>query len=153
MVEVRKMNDGEFCHYRNFSFENFISELAQSSGQTPEILKSKHSKMPDTPAENDLWLVITNERKNIGFIWIQLYPEKKEAFGFDIYLDGCSRSQGIGREVMRQCSSMIRTLGIEKIKVCVFEHNTIARKLYSSFGFTEKDHNPDRKQYTLELTL
>jgi len=153
MIEVRTMNTEEYRHYSLFSFEHFISELALSSGQDPETIRSKHGAMPESPSANDLWLVISRRDQNIGFLWVQIRPELREAFGFDLYLDEAFRSKGIGREVMLQCSERIKTRGVDKVKICVFQENTVARKLYSSLGFVETEYNAERKQYSLEKTL
>jgi ribosomal protein S18 acetylase RimI-like enzyme len=53
---------------------------------------------------------------------------------------------------MLKCDEHLQKLEISKIKICVYQHNEIARKLYYSLGFKEKFH-PDRGQYFLEKNI
>jgi ribosomal protein S18 acetylase RimI-like enzyme len=153
MIEVKKMSVHEFSYYCNFSFENFLRESSKSSGQDVESLRLKMGGPPDDPSNDDLWLVVNFNNQNVGFVWVQLRPELKEAFGYDIFLNEDFRSKGIGREVMVKCGDILLQEGINKVKICVFYENTIARKLYSSLGFKEIDFNSERRQYTLELAI
>ncbi|MBK9324399.1 MAG: GNAT family N-acetyltransferase [Bdellovibrionaceae bacterium] len=82
--------------------------------------------------------MIEKDEKQVGFIWVQLRPEEKSSFGYDIYLEPGFRSQGIGRQVMSLCGKKLKTLGIDSVEICVFEHNEIARRLYDSLGFKTK---------------
>ena len=97
--------------------------------------------------------MIEKNKKQIGFIWVQLIPEEKSAFGYDIFLQPEFRLQGIGRQVINLYGQKLKELGIEVIEICVFEHNAIARKLYDSFGFKTKNFNEKRRQFTLFLNL
>ena len=146
MIEVKKMSVQEFIFYCNFSFENYLRETSKSSGQDIESLRLKIGGPPDNPSDNDLWLVVNFNNQNIGFVWVQLRPKLKEAFGYDIYLNEDFRSKGIGHDVMIKCGDILLQLGISKVKICVFHENIIARKLYSSLGFKEVGFNPEHKQ-------
>ncbi len=154
MLIVKKMTSEEFNQYSLFSFENYISESAKSSGRDREKLRSeKIHQIPMTHSDKDLWLVVSFNEENVGFVWVQLHPERYEAFGYDIYLEEKFRSRGLGREVMQRCGEIIRQHGIQKIQICVYQDNTIARKLYSSLGFKEINFRDDLRQYTLELSI
>ena len=97
--------------------------------------------------------MIEKKHKKIGFIWIELRPEEKSSFGYDIFLEDEYRSQGIGRYVMQLCGNELIKMGIDSVKICVFEHNYIARKLYDSIGFKVEKIDDARKQYTLSLSF
>ena len=103
--------------------------------------------------DNDLWLTVHYLDQPIGFIWVELFPEKHEAFGFDIYLDEKFHSQGLGRAVMLKCGEMLKQINISKIKICVYEHNKIARSLYLSLGFHEEKFDPERGQHYLAMDI
>jgi len=97
--------------------------------------------------------LIENDKKQVGFVWVQLRPEEKSSFGYDIYLEPNFRSLGIGRQAMRLCGQKLKTLDVDTVEICVFEHNEIARKLYDSLGFKTKQFDEQRQQYTLSLSL
>lgn len=156
MIIINEMTNEELKHYQKFSYENFLSETAKSSEKSIDQIKSATEKPITKSVEEfkkiDSWLVIKMDNQNIGYIWIQFYPEKNEAFGYDIFIDENFRSKGIGREVMLKCSENIKSrYNIKKVKICVFHNNTIARRLYDSLGFKEESFDNTRKQYTLEL--
>ena len=150
---VREMTNDEFRRYCDFSFENFLTESAKSSGQSIVELRKRLGKAPDTRSANDLWFIVLLKNEGAGFVWIQLRPDLKVAFGYDIFLDPKFRSQGIGRETISRCAEAVRSHGIQCVKICEFEDNAIARDLYQSLGFKEIDFNVERRQYMLELSV
>jgi ribosomal protein S18 acetylase RimI-like enzyme len=89
----------------------------------------------------------------VGFVWFQIIPKENSAFGWDIYLEQEFRSKGIGRHVMQKCGEELLQRGISFAKICVFEHNEIARRLYESLGFTIEKFDEQRRQFTLILKL
>lgn len=152
-ISLRTPTAEEFPFIANFSFENFVTDTAFSSGKSVAEIKNKLGHPPSKPGPNDIWYVVVLDQKKIGFVWIQINPETKTAFGYDIHLDLEFRSQGIGRQVMHLCAVELKSKGLKSISICVFHHNEIARTLYSSLGFTETDFNEQRNQYTLMLDL
>jgi ribosomal protein S18 acetylase RimI-like enzyme len=157
MITISEMNNNELKYYQEFSYHNFLSETANSSGKSIEEIKSLNESSAKNLEEKiekiNLWLIVKSNNQNVGYVWIQISPSKNEAFGYDIFLEEEFRSKGIGREVMLKCSVMLKTVyHIENIKICVFQSNVIARSLYASLGFQEISFDSDRKQYTLQLT-
>ena len=152
-VIVREPSHEEFLKVAQISFENFVNETAKSTGESPLVLTEKLGGSPTKIWDDDIWLLIEKNKRQIGFIWVQLKPEEKSSFGYDIYLDPEFRSQGIGRQVMNLCGQRLKTLGIDLIEIFVFEHNAIARNLYDSLGFKTKKFDEERRQFTLSLSL
>jgi len=153
MVELRIMNQEEFEQWSQFSFQNFVHESAKAAGQDPDLFKAELGGPPTEVGKNDLWLVVRRNGAHFGFLWIQLQPDKKTAFGYDIYINEEFRSKGIGREAMLKCRDYLRGLDISRVEVCVYQHNHIARRLYSSIGFNEIAFDSSRGQYTLEMKI
>lgn len=153
MMSLQTMTSDQFDHYSKFSFEKFINESAKSSGKSVDELRLEVGGPPNRPTENDLWHAILSEDQCIGFIWIQLQPRKKVAFIYDFYIETDYRSKGLGRETLVRGIELMKKHPVEKVKLCVFHDNSVARKLYSSLGFEETDFNTERRQYTLELLL
>ncbi len=152
-IIVREPSHEEFLQVSQISFENFVNETAKSTGQSPLVLKEKLGGSPTKIWDDDLWLLIEKDKKQVGFIWVQLKPQEKSSFGYDIYLEPEFRSRGIGRHVMGLCGQKLKKLGIDSVEICVFEHNTVARKLYESLGFMIKKFDEERRQFTLTLNL
>lgn len=153
MVSVREMTNEEFGGYAEFSFENFVKEMAASSGESIDKVRKDMGGPPVKRSARDLWLVIEHTGSPVGFIWIQLSPEKHEAFGYDIYLEPEYRDQKIGRSAMLLMKSILQSRGIQVVRICVFEENLRARHLYESLGFSEIKFDPDRKQHHLQMQL
>lgn len=152
-IHLRTPNSIEFLKVAEFSFDNFVRETAKSTGQNFDVLKDRLGSAPNKIRQNDVWYLIEEDDMQIGFLWIQLKPESKAAFGYDIYLEPQFRSQGIGRKVMIESGKKLNDLGIESVEICVFEHNQIARHLYASLGFKKKNFDEVRRQFTLALDL
>jgi len=152
-INLRQMNYEDFSHWSSFSFRNFVGELAKSSGKSFEEVKTEVGLGPSKMSQDDLWYVIESDKTDIGFFWIKFDSEQKSAFGYDIWLHEHMRSKGIGREVMLAGKIILKSKGIERLQVCVFEENTVARGLYESLGFHQKSYDLSRKQYHLEILI
>lgn len=150
-ILLRKPDSDEFKEIAKFSFENFVAETAKASGQSTDKLKANLGSPPSKIHQNDIWYVIECMKQQAGFLWIQLDPHKKEAFGYDIYLNPTYRSKGIGRIVMQKCKVELKNLGYNSVSICVFEENKIARNLYETLGFKSTKFDESRKQLTLTL--
>lgn len=152
-IDLRTPTPEEFLKVAEFSFNNFVDETAKSTGEHPSALKDKLGGPPTKIWKNDVWYLIEDNGNQLGFIWVQLKPENKTAFGYDIYLEPQYRSKGVGRQVMTECGRKLNALGFESVEICVFEHNEIARRLYDSLGFKTKKFNEQRRQFTLSIDL
>lgn len=152
-VIARELSQEEFLEIAHFSFENFVSETAKSTGESPLALRNKLGGAPTKICDGDVWLLVEKDKKQLGFVWFQLKPQERSAFGYDIYLKPEFRSQGIGRKVMKLCGEKLKALGVDTVEICVFEHNEIARRLYNSLGFKIKGFDEKRRQFTLALSL
>lgn len=152
-VCLRKPTQEEFLKISQFSFENFVNETSLSTGQSKSSLAKKLGAPPIHKGDDDIWFVVTLAEKLIGFIWIQKNSEGRYAFGYDIYLEPEYRSKGFGRDIMLQCKNKLKAAGIDTVKICVYEHNQIARRLYDSLGFKVEKYDEQRKQFTLSMSL
>jgi ribosomal protein S18 acetylase RimI-like enzyme len=93
--------------------------------------------------------LIERSGQRIGFVWFETRVDESTAFGWDIYLEPEFRSQGVGRHVLQLCAEMLFLKGIRTVKLCVYEHNQVARSLYQSLGFEVEKFDQERRQYTL----
>jgi ribosomal protein S18 acetylase RimI-like enzyme len=88
-----------------------------------------------------------------GYFWLRVDFQKKEAFGYDLFLEKRVRGQGFGRQIMERGKELLRCLGINKVKLCVFENNAPARGLYLSLGFREIRRVDSKGQIELETVF
>ncbi|MBC7740763.1 MAG: GNAT family N-acetyltransferase [Bdellovibrionaceae bacterium] len=74
----------------------------------------------------------------VGYLWLGI----QERFGRkvvsinEISLKVPYRGKGFGKQLMNCIEDEARRVGAPRIRLHVFHHNEIARKLYSSMGFT-----------------
>ncbi len=153
MVHLRAMTDAEFPAWAKISFEYFVQEMARSSGQTAEEVRNRVGNGPSGMGPGDLWNVIVVDDVDVGFWWIKCNFEKREAFGFDIWIKENYRGKGIGREVMLRGREILKAQKIDKLRICVFQENNVARALYASLGFQETLFDQNLRQYHLEINL
>jgi ribosomal protein S18 acetylase RimI-like enzyme len=152
LITLAQMSPEEFKAYAQFSYDNYLSETARSSGKSVSELKEKSGGPPASIRPNDLWLIIKNADQNIGFLWVEIRANG-EAFGWDIFINETHRSQGIGRQVMLEVGKTLSGYNIERVQICLVESNTMARKLYASLGFKEVSFNEAHKRFTLEAKI
>lgn len=152
-IIVRETSLDEFERFSKFSFENFANEMAKSMGKPVSDVVSDLGGPPAEISSEDVWLTILNCKVPIGFIWLRLTDKTGEAFGYDIYLEPEFRSQGIGRLAMMKSQETLKLRGIQRVRICVFAHNHIARALYASLGFREVMFDSGRNQHHLEIVL
>lgn len=153
-VELREMSDEDFEIYRQLSFRNFVRESARAARKSEELILKALGQAPTTRSANDLWFIAHSADGPQGFMWVQLRPDDgNSAFGYDIFVNEEARSRGIGRAMMKQGTAILKSRGVSKLNICVFEDNAIAHKLYASLGFKETAYNAERNQFTLALDL
>ncbi len=158
MILLKEMTSDQFKQYGEFSYQNFLKEMSLATSKKIEEVKvdliENNEKNPvTTNAKKDLWRVVEFEGEEIGYIWVQVDYDARTAFGFDIFLDPEYRGRGLGRLVMRQGRELLKEKDIEKVVICVFHANGVARSLYESLGFTEDSFNEETQQYRLFMNL
>jgi ribosomal protein S18 acetylase RimI-like enzyme len=152
-LRLREPSFSEFLEVAKFSFDQYVNETAKSSGEYVEAVRAKVGGPPTERSANHLWFLVELAGVRIGFVWFEMIPQKNSAFGWDIYLEPRYRAKGVGKWVMQSCAQELIERGVGSAKICVFEHNEIARKLYTSLGFIVESFDEARKQYTLILNL
>jgi GNAT superfamily N-acetyltransferase len=67
------------------------------------------------------------------------------AFTYEIVIDADQRGRGYGRAAMEALEPLARSLGYDRIQLHVFDHNAVARKLYTSVGYVEPDVQMEKR--------
>jgi ribosomal protein S18 acetylase RimI-like enzyme len=152
-VQLQKMTESEFSHYSTFSYENYVSDYAIHANISIEKAKEKTGNGDIKRTKNDLWYLAKVDEQIIGFFWIQIYPDKNDSFGYDIFLDETYRGKGHGRQVMEQGKELLSAHRISKLRVSVFKDNLIAKSLYDSLGFYVVETNEQAQTFRMQIDL
>lgn len=98
--------------------------------------------------------VLINNQEIIGFANFYNHEPKKSAFIGNVIIDKAYRGKGLGKKII---SYMLKKASekyqLKQIKISVFNENTPALLLYSSFGFVpyeiEERRNPENNKVAL----
>jgi ribosomal protein S18 acetylase RimI-like enzyme len=101
--------------------------------------------LPDglaTPLHH-LWTVRSGpEDESVGHLWVRVRPygrdleARVEAYVLDIGVEPAVRGRGLGRATMLAAERAARDLDATVARLTVLAHNTRARRLYDSLGYT-----------------
>jgi ribosomal protein S18 acetylase RimI-like enzyme len=73
----------------------------------------------------------------VGHLWLRVrtLSTEVEAFVFDVEVVEEARGRGLGRATMLAAEQAARELDATVVRLNVFGHNTVARRLYASLGY------------------
>ena len=87
----------------------------------------------------------------VGHLYVQReeHPATRHVATLGIAVAASHRGRGIGAVLMRECLRWARGVGVEKVLLSVYPHNTAAIALYRKFGFVEEGRlaRQSRKSY------
>lgn len=152
-IELLPLSDEEFVEIARFSFELFVSELAKSSGRKSEEIRKEAGAPPLERSKRDIWRKIVCDGESCGYGWIKTGPASDEAFAYEIYIKEEFRGRGIGRKTLNLAIELLGSLGIKKLKLCVFEDNKRGKGLYDSLGFKLDKFDEKRRQAHMSLII
>lgn len=140
---VRPMTLEEFPDYFQGQVDTYAAEKVAAGKCTLEEALSESKEemanlLPDgLMSEGQFVFVAELRNERIGTVWVDIDTdlEVPRAFGLDIEIDNALRGQGLGRDLMRTTQAECRKRGAKGFALSVFGHNSIARKMYESFGF------------------
>jgi ribosomal protein S18 acetylase RimI-like enzyme len=94
----------------------------------------------NTP-DHFLYAIETATLARAGYLWFVIRDEhgRRNAFVYDIFIDGEFRCQGLGRAAMVLLELEARRLGAAAIGLHVFGGNQVALELYLSLGYLVTD--------------
>jgi len=145
MVSLRKMSQSEFQEYYADALQLLADELSKAAALTPEqaLVSARHSftsllpdNRPDAPGQF-LYSIVDGDQ-NIGTAWFRIREERlpHDAYVLDLIIRPPYRRKGYGRQVMLALEQEISSLGVFRVSLSVFEHNSVARRLYEQMGYT-----------------
>ncbi|WP_229403563.1 GNAT family N-acetyltransferase [Micromonospora okii] len=121
-------------------------DLAEARGLSPEegqaeSLRQVARLLPDGVTTPGVLLRVAEaDGEEVGWIWVTLPgPEQPTmAWVHNIEVHPAHRGRGHGRRMMELAEAELARLGVGRLGLNVFGHNTVARRLYESLGFEVK---------------
>lgn len=152
-ISLRGMKRVEFEEAARFSFEHYINELAQSSGDSVDETREKIVSASWAQNDQDLWFNILLDDLKIGYLWIESKTDRSEAFICDVHIFREFRGKGYGRRSILKTKELLLDIGASTVGLCVFRANSAARSLYISMGFKDKSFSEISNRYEMFLEL
>ncbi len=145
MVRLFPMTPDELERYWKAAVEDYAQEHVRAGNWLPSEALQKaekqfHQLLPDgtaTPGQHLFTIEDAETASRVGMIWFAENRSRAEpvAFIYDFLIYPEYRRKGYGAQAMQAVEEEIRKLGISKIELHVFGHNTAARALYEKAGY------------------
>ncbi|MCL1630673.1 GNAT family N-acetyltransferase [Sporolactobacillus sp. CPB3-1] len=150
-ILIASLPENEFAPYLAHSAQTYAEEKQRSGAwPTDQALINAQTEigrlLPQgyrTP--NHQFLSLVESGKEVGIIWLHISPARREAFIYDFEIFEPYRNQGLGQQSMQTLFAYCRTLGLMKISLHVFAHNTRAYHIYQKLGYLATDINMSKQ--------
>ncbi len=137
------MTESEYKKFYERSIPDYAKDKEKSDNLTSqEALESAQIQFKEllphglqTPDHFFFSIVDTQTKECIGDVWLADRSMKGSLYIFDLYLSESSRGKGLGKQVMSELEIETKKLGFNALRLHVFGHNTVARKLYEGAGY------------------
>lgn len=142
-VKFEKMTQDGFCAFCQQSIENHAFELMEELQLTWEAaFKNAESEFSSilpqgSDTQNNQFLTIMAEEKNVGFLWI-LYEKtegRSQCFICDLAIWESSRKKGYATAALALAEQKAKQSGCAEMVLFVSDKNTPAMKLYEKCGY------------------
>jgi ribosomal protein S18 acetylase RimI-like enzyme len=145
MLYLKSMSPQSFEKFKKNSQESYAESLAlcedipvaealkNASVQFSQLVQSGAS----TPGQYFFDVIEAATEKVVGFLWLSIQNRfgRKVASINDISINESDRGKGFGKELMKLVENEARQLGATRVRLHVFNHNEVAKKLYLAMGF------------------
>jgi ribosomal protein S18 acetylase RimI-like enzyme len=149
MIKLEKMNKLDFDDYISIAINAYAIEKVKAGTWSEEEAykcseESFKNLLPDgIDTEREyLYSIFDEDNKiKVGYLWVECVESLigKTAFIFDFLIFEEFRSKGYGTQSMKALEEVARKLGICKVSLHVFAHNSTAIALYEKVGFRNTD--------------
>ncbi len=146
MIRLVPMTQAQFEAFE----ENDILEYAReevragfwSEAEALEKAREAHRRLlPQGLATKDHYLYaiqLAEGEAVVGSLWLTVNRDSTQPTGFvyDLEITEGYRHRGYAREAMLELEQLARQMGLRQLGLHVFAHNTAARALYESLGYS-----------------
>ncbi|RDI36447.1 GNAT family N-acetyltransferase [Falsibacillus pallidus] len=149
MIELRPMTPEQYEKYLEKAIQKYAQEKTASGNWKAEEALQKSTDeyqrlLPDgVQTENNYLYSAYDGDLNTGIIWIA--KKEQAAYIYDVYIFDEYQGKGYGKAVMSEIETKAKELGINKMRLHVFGHNTRARGLYEKIGYQPTNINMEKK--------
>jgi ribosomal protein S18 acetylase RimI-like enzyme len=141
------MREDEYPSFKRVVRATYIDDMVESGFMSRSDAEAKAeadiaAQLPNgLRTDNTYVYAIEDEGGSmVGHAFVGRRPDPagdEVGFIYDIWLDERARGRGLGRAAMVELEDEVRRLGLERLRLNVFGHNTRARALYRSLGYEE----------------
>ena len=145
MVQLVPMTEAEFQIYLQRAIIEYADEKVKAGNwQASEAMQRSEQELkqllPDGVKTQDQHLYsIMDETlaRPVGMVWVAAQGQgaRPYAFIYDLRVDDPFRRKGYGTQAMRALEGKVKELGLNKISLHVFAHNSAAIRLYEKMGY------------------
>ncbi|MEU8025198.1 MULTISPECIES: GNAT family N-acetyltransferase [Micromonospora] len=142
-LTLAPMTDDQLVRLRVGLERSYAENLAEARGLSPEAARAEALAqigrlLPDGVASPGVLLrVALVEGEEVGWIWTTLPGADLPTMAWihNIEVHPAHRGQGHARRMIQLAEAELARLGVDRLGLNVFGHNTVAIRLYDSLGF------------------
>lgn len=145
-LRLEPMTNAEFAAWIERSKRTYADDKARANGWTLEkaleVAEYDFTRfLPNglaTP-RTSLLTIRGDLGEQLGFLWMGVKDDPKQAYVFDILIEEAFRGRGYGKAAMIAAEAQAKSTGFSSIGLHVFGSNTRAISLYKSLGYSVVD--------------
>lgn len=149
MIKFSKMLKEEFEIYRAKLIKSYAATIANNMRRSLEVAMVMSEQqieglLKDGVDTKDHYVfnVVDNvSSEKVGILWVNIKPEEKRSFIFDIEIMSEHQGKGYGKATLKELEVFMKELGIKQIGLNVFADNTMAKALYEKSGYAVTNMN------------
>ncbi len=145
------MTESEFNKLMEFQVADYARENVEAGfwDESDALEKSRseiNKLLPNGLDTQDHFLFSVEDNAtndNIGVIWVNVQKKRNFKLAFIYYIEIFEqyRGKGFSKESLASLENWCKSNDISKIGLHVFAKNTVARNLYTKFGFKDTNYN------------
>ncbi|HEY3313458.1 MAG TPA: GNAT family N-acetyltransferase [Anaerolineales bacterium] len=153
MIELVPMTEAEFQVFLARAIIEYAKDKVDA-GNWSEAESVQRSRLEfdhylpqglDTPG-HFIRNIINETRQVVGYLWYALLENRPgTAFIYDFEVYAAYRRRGYASQALAALDVLAKDLGLKKLELHVFGHNTAARELYKKAGYIETNVNMARE--------
>ncbi|MDG4814715.1 GNAT family N-acetyltransferase [Micromonospora sp. WMMD956] len=142
-LTLAPMTDDQLARLRVGLEQSYAENLAEARGLSPEAARAESLAqigrlLPAGVASPGVLLrVALVDGEEVGWIWLTLPDADRPTMAWihNIEVQPAHRGRGHARRMIRLAEAELARLGVDRLGLNVFGHNTVAIQLYDSLGF------------------
>lgn len=150
-IRLKRMDDDEYRVYRDVAARGYAEDKQRSGDWASRdgltlSLQAFHRFAPNGPQTPDQHLFTVHDAATdtkVGWLWYQVRDDGlyRSAYLCDIMIFDEYQRQGYGTACLAELDNQAKGLGITRVGLHVFGHNTEALKLYQRCGYKITDYH------------